>query len=71
MVRVAPRQKLYGLIKQYPDTFFSHGGWTERNLSIGVKLGPADAALMKELVIDSWKHVAPKRALKNLSESGR
>ena len=67
MVRVAPRQKLYGLIKQHPETFFSYGGWTERNLSIGIHLAKVDAALMKELVIDSWKHVAPKRALQQLT----
>jgi hypothetical protein len=41
MVRVAPRQKLYALLKQQPDVFFSYGGWTERNGSCGVRLQAA------------------------------
>ena len=68
MVRVAPRQKLYALLKAQPDVFFSYGGWTERNLSVGVRLANIDAAQMKPLVVDSWRHVAPKRALAALTD---
>jgi hypothetical protein len=61
MVRVAPRQKLYALLKEQPDVFFSYGGWTERNGSCGIRLAKADAAQLRPLVIDSWRHVAGKR----------
>src|SRR5262249_8737939 len=67
MVRVAPRAKLYGLLKAQPDVFFSYGGWTERNGSLGIHLAKLDATLARELVIDSWRHVAPKRALSMLT----
>ena len=69
MVRVAPRQKLYGLMKSQPDVFFSYGGWTERNGSLGIHLAKLDATLARELVLDSWRHVAPKRALSMLTSS--
>lgn len=63
MVRVAPRQRLYALLKAHPDVFFSYGGWTERNGSVGIRLPKADVTLLRELVTDSWRHVAPKRAI--------
>lgn len=63
MVRVAPRARLHALLKSRPDVFFSFGGWTERNGSLGVRLARADAAELRALVVDSWRHVAPKRAL--------
>jgi hypothetical protein len=63
MVRVAPRAALYALLKAQPDVIFSYGGWTERNGSLGVRLAKVGAGQMRPLVIGSWKHVAPKRAL--------
>ncbi|MCU1276588.1 MAG: hypothetical protein JWM53_134 [bacterium] len=63
MVRVAPRQKLYALLKAQPEVFFSYGGWTERNGSCGVRLAKADAAQLRALVVEAWRHVAGKRAL--------
>ena len=63
MVRVAPRPRLHALPKAQPEVFFSHGGWTERNGSLGVRLAGADAAELRALVVDSWRHVATKRAL--------
>ena len=63
MVRVAPRAALYALLKAQPEIFFSYGGWTERNGSLGVRLGRIDAAKMRGLVVGSWRHVASKRAL--------
>jgi hypothetical protein len=64
MVRVAPREKLYALMKAHPDVFFSYGGWTERNGSLGILLAKADIELLKPLVLDSWRHIAPKRLMK-------
>ena len=61
MVRVAPRPKLYALLKQQPEVFFSYGGWTERNGSCGVRLAKADPAQLRELVVESWRQVAGKR----------
>src|SRR5947207_1372222 len=61
MVRVAPREKVQALLEGEPDTFFSYGGWTEKNGSVGVRLKKIKVAQMRELVVDSWKHAAPKR----------
>jgi predicted DNA-binding protein (MmcQ/YjbR family) len=33
MVTVKPRERLYALIKEHPNAFFSYGGWTERKCS--------------------------------------
>src|SRR5438309_13037 len=55
MVRVTPRQRLYALLRAHPDVFFSYGGWTERNGSVGVHLAGADEALLCELVVESWR----------------
>ncbi|HWE29943.1 MAG TPA: MmcQ/YjbR family DNA-binding protein [Polyangia bacterium] len=63
MVRVAPRARLYALLKTQPEVFFSYGGWTERNGALGVRLAKIDAAEMRALAVDSWRRVAPKRAL--------
>jgi hypothetical protein len=63
MVRVAPRARLYALLEAQPDVYFSYGGWTERNGSLGVRLARVDAAELRPLLVDSWRHVAPKRAL--------
>lgn len=62
MVRVAPPERLFALLSGRPDVFFDHGGWTVRLGSLGVRLGKVDPALMRELLVDSWRHVAPKRA---------
>ncbi len=62
MVRVSP-DGVEALLDQYPDVFFSYGGWTVRNGSLGVRLAKVSAAMMRELVIGSWKHAAPKRVV--------
>jgi hypothetical protein len=67
MVPVAPRQKVYALLRDHPDVFFSHGGWTVRNGSLGVRLAKADPELISELVREAWRRIAPKRALLALS----
>src|SRR5438094_385648 len=63
MVVVKPRERLYALLKAHADVFFSHGGWTERNGSLGIHLPKVDPSLLRELLVDSWRRVAPKRAL--------
>jgi hypothetical protein len=63
MVRVSPRERVHDLLAAFPTVFFSYGGWTERNGSLGVRLAKVDAGLMRELVTESWKHVAPKRVV--------
>lgn len=61
MVRVVPHEKVRSLLETYPDVFFSYGGWTERNGSLGVRLAKADPGLMKDLLHDAWWSVAPKK----------
>ena len=61
MVRVAPFARLEALIETYPETFFSHGGWTIRLGALGVRLAKVDRALLRELLVDSWERVAPPR----------
>jgi hypothetical protein len=34
----------------------------ERNGSLGIRLAEVDKALLRELLVDSWRHIAPKRA---------
>jgi hypothetical protein len=69
MVRVAPG-RVHDLLTEYPEVFFSYGGWTVRNGSLGVRLAKVGVALMKALVMDSWRHVAPKRVSKAAGRMG-
>ena len=62
MVRVAPQARLNALLKEHPRAFFSYGGWTLRLGALGVRLAKVDAALLCELLLDSWRRVASKRA---------
>jgi len=66
MVPVKERDLLQTLLSTRSDVFFSHGGWTERNGSLGVRLAKADAAMMQELVTEAWKRIAPKRVAASL-----
>ena len=63
MVRVAPKERLQAVLEAHPAAFFTHGGWTDRLGALGVRLAKADAALLGELLIGSWRGVATKRAL--------
>jgi hypothetical protein len=60
MVKVQPREKVEALLAAEPEVFFSYGGWTTKNGSLGVKLTKVDAKLMRELVTLSWESIAPK-----------
>jgi hypothetical protein len=62
VVWVAPREKLYGLLRAQPDVFIDHGGWTRMG-ALGVRLDRVDAAQFRELLIASWRSRAPQRAL--------
>jgi hypothetical protein len=59
MVRVQPPAECFDLIEAHPKTFFSYGGFTERNGSLGVRLARVDAKLIRELVRDAWESVGP------------
>jgi len=69
MVRVAPPSELQMLLAGQPEVFFSFGGWTERNGSLGVRLAAVDPALMRELLEGSWRYVAPKSVISSESPS--
>jgi len=67
MVRVLPPERLFALLSGRPDVFFDFGGWTVQHGSLGVKLARVDRMLMRELLVDSWAHIAPHRARAALS----
>jgi hypothetical protein len=63
MVRVSPPELVRSLLSEHGDIFFSYGGWTDRNGSLGVRLARIDANMMKELLVESFRHVATKTGL--------
>jgi len=63
MVRVSPPEMVRALLSDHADVFFSYGAWTERNGSLGVRLAKVDASLLEALLVESWRHVAPKRVV--------
>jgi hypothetical protein len=67
MVGVAEPDRVEALLKSFPDAFFSHGYWTQRSGALGVNLAHADSALLRELLTDSWRRVAPKRLIEGLT----
>jgi hypothetical protein len=62
MVRIYPRKRVYDLLSEHADTFFDYGSWTWRNGALGVRLQRADSKLIRELMVEAWRSVAPKRA---------
>ena len=68
MVRVDPAG-VDALLTTHPAVFFSYGGWTLRNGSLGIHLAKPDATMIGELLVDSWKHSAPKRAVAAFEET--
>jgi hypothetical protein len=63
MVRVPDRDFLDTLLARQPRVFFSYGGWTRRNGALGVRLRAVPSDLMKDLVLHSWRSVAPRRVV--------
>ena len=70
MIRVPSVERLQSLLETQPDVFFSYGGWTIRNGSLGVRLAAADSALVKELLTGSWRSIASKKAIKAYEAGG-
>ncbi len=70
MIRVSDPDARSALLSSAPAVFFSYGGWTARNGSLGVRLANVTRAVMQDLVIGSWKHVAPRKAVEAF-EGGR
>jgi hypothetical protein len=66
MIPVRPREKLYQLLKDHPRAFVTLGGWTERNGALGIVLAAADKELVRELLLASWRRVAPRRVVAQL-----
>jgi hypothetical protein len=46
-----------------PGTFFDFGAWTERLGALGVRLSEIDEPRMRELATESWRRIAPARAV--------
>jgi hypothetical protein len=65
MVRVPEQARLKALLKEHPDIFFSYGTWTYKNGALGVHLAKVEPSLMRELVTDAWRSIAPKHALQD------
>jgi hypothetical protein len=63
MVRVAAAELRDALLADHGDVLFSYGGWTTRLGSVGVRLKKADAKMIEGLVVESWRSIAPKRAI--------
>lgn len=61
MVTVKPVERCWLLIDADPAAFFDHGGWTQRNGALGVRLAKADAKLLRELVREAWQRIASGR----------
>jgi hypothetical protein len=62
MVFVDDARRRYGLIEEQPESFVSLGGWTRMG-ALGVVLAKVDRELLRELLVASWRRIAPKRAL--------
>jgi hypothetical protein len=60
VVFVHPREKRYALLKDHPDMFIENA-WTKMG-ALGIELAKADKELVAELLEESWRRVAPKRA---------
>ncbi len=62
MVLVEPRQKLYRLAEEQPESFMTLGGWSRMG-ALGVKLANVDREQLKELLVASWRKRAKKKDL--------
>lgn len=62
MIPVRPLTRCFEFIESDPDIFFSYGGWTLRNGSLGIRLRRAKPRLVKALIREAWSRIAPKKA---------
>ncbi|MCC7138841.1 MAG: MmcQ/YjbR family DNA-binding protein [Planctomycetes bacterium] len=60
MVPVRPPARALGMLRDAPDVFVDHGGWTRRLGSLGVRLARADGALVEALLREAHARVAAK-----------
>jgi hypothetical protein len=60
MIAVRPVELAHALIREYPQQFFSYGGWTDKFGSLGVTLKQAEAKLVKKLMVEAAARAAPK-----------
>jgi hypothetical protein len=63
MVRVHPVERVEALLAALPDVFFSYGGWS-KNGALGVRLDQIEPGLLRELVTDAWRGIAPSKTAK-------
>jgi hypothetical protein len=59
---VQPEERREALIEQFPETFFSLGGWSRLGY-IAVDLKTVDEELLTELLRDAWLDALPKPKL--------
>jgi hypothetical protein len=71
MVPVKPLEQTRALLEARPEMFFSHGGFTDRFGSLGVRLAKADAKLVATLMQEAWERVKPKPARRTSGASRR
>jgi hypothetical protein len=71
MIRVSQPELVRSLLAKHEDVFFSYGAWTTQNGSLGVRLAKANPKMIEDLVVESWKQVAPKRAAAEYSARPR
>jgi hypothetical protein len=62
VVMVKEPDLLTALLADRPDMFVDLGGWTRLG-ALGVVLTRADRVLFRQVLVDAWKRIAPKRAL--------
>ena len=56
-----PKEEREALVASQPDTFIMPTGGDLRYQWVEVRLAGLDAAEMRELVLDAWRMVVPKR----------
>ncbi len=55
---VQPADRREALLRAFPDTFFSLGGWSRLGY-LAVDLASVDEDLLRELVTDAWRDALP------------
>jgi hypothetical protein len=62
MVRLPVAEEAEDWIAARPELFLSYGTWTTKHGALGVRLAKAPARLVKPLVVEAWRGIAPRRA---------
>jgi len=65
-----PREEREALVASEPDRFAMPTGGDLRYHWVLVRLAAIDAAEMRELVLDAWRMVVPKRVAAAVDEAG-